>query len=121
MTVREAFEKAGYPVPEGFRLTAVFNQLVAVGGTEQWSQEQVIMDRMLFKTFPQCPCGGCFWVIDGQLSVNGAMWLDNLPAIDAYDALPQALRDIVDRYNEGVNPGCASNAPGSPNSTGGAE
>lgn len=100
MTVREAFAKAGYPVPEGKALSLVMRSYEDTPDWGFWDESGGFDERpspWFFKPqreeedFPYLwyPCtADDYMVIDG-------LDLSNLPAEDAYDALPSVVREII--------------------------
>lgn len=91
MTVREAFEKAGHPVPPGriaFDSSGHrydwFGRCDDVGGTRHKQGFKFIGDQW---SFLPCEPGYKF---ESQID------LSNLPAIDAYAALPECVRKVLD-------------------------
>lgn len=98
MTVREAFEKAGHRIPRGnkiiFRLVVTSSMMVgdgasmcwfAVGNGEFWFGDTWVH----FGETSHHPINVSHSSIDPDLS--------NLPAIDAYDALPDVVKKVVKR------------------------
>lgn len=87
MTIREAFAKAGYPVP----VDAMIGSWTTSG--------------LWFYSFEGCsfwfkhPSGP--WVKDGPWDYHRRdmamrmIKLDNLPAVDALDALPECVRKVL--------------------------
>lgn len=97
MTVREAFAKAGYPVPEKAMLFVAYQQKPNHERRAEWI---AVFDAGI------CPVGKRFflgaraWMTDEPFS-NSRHWvitridLSSLPAIDAYDALPDVVKKVV--------------------------
>lgn len=84
LSVREAFAKAGHPVPEGAYI--------------YFDHEEGIPDAWWYATAE----AWCFFVSEGWGAVHGGIERDpidlsNLPAADAYDALPECVRKVVER------------------------
>lgn len=87
MTIREAFAKAGHPVPAGAKIYA--NAVV----NEEWNWWYDFDNK----------ARACFVWDDGDWSQENGIDdvymifvpLDNLPAIDAFDALPECVRKEV--------------------------
>lgn len=79
MTVREAFAAAGHPVPEGYELACSWHD-------DCWFARKG-EDYVVFG--PELE-GVSIRVINA-VGIN----LSNLPAIDAYDALPDVVKAVV--------------------------
>ena len=97
MTVREAFEKAGHPVPEDAMLVLDYGKIAFLYGDKfrvtDNSTSRNIYRFETIKTLPE----SCGWIASGsrELGHIDRVDLSNLPAIDAIDALPEVVRKVV--------------------------
>jgi hypothetical protein len=93
MTVREAFEKAGHPVPGNKPLHIyLWDRVDVCVGYEDAFIEQDDAWRLytaygVMGWYPEC-------VYDDHLKI-GEVDISNLPAIDAYEALPDVVKAVV--------------------------
>lgn len=87
MTVREAFAKAGYPVPEG-----AFMTLKGMSRPLAWKYSYKKKDFI----FQQLR-GVWAWDSAGNTNSLCDVNLSNLPAVDAFDALPKCVQEVIER------------------------
>ncbi len=91
LTVREAFEKAGYPVPEGYELYWGYRHhggksIIAMMNPTAVNAKPLVLEQILPGH------GRSLW--KESIGVDGIK-ISNLPAIDAYDALPDVVKKVV--------------------------
>ena len=94
MTVREAFEKAGYPVPKGKCLNLYL-----------WDYETPRLgyeDSCIYENdawMLEDAYGHLGWfpnsLFDSHIKIEG-LNMSNLPAKDAYDLLPDVVKEVVE-------------------------
>lgn len=89
MTVREAFEKAGYPVPEGCRLLL---EEMNRYGVCAW-----LCVHETGTTFQFRQLSNEWGWRNACKSWKPPFSIANLPATDAYDALPDVVKKVVKR------------------------
>jgi hypothetical protein len=89
ITVRELFEKAGYPVPEGARIT--------YGGPRDIYDWRYYRPDSAEHGLPTQLIGEFQWWPTGIVSTR-VHWpdLSRLPAIDCIEALPAPLREALE-------------------------
>jgi len=99
MTVREAFDRAGYPVPNGRALSLYLwdYETPRIGFEDSCVYDN---DAWVFEKaygqwgwFPHTLC-------DDHVKIDGVN-IDHLPAIDAYDVLPDVVKEILKEKQNG--------------------
>lgn len=97
MTIREAFAKAGHPVMEGRPIFVAYcGKEINYANRPEWIAPSSSDGIHGYRFF----LGAQHWMPDEPFSTSRG-WiisridLSNLPAIDALDALPECVREVV--------------------------
>jgi hypothetical protein len=94
VTVAESFAATGHPVPEGFYVSQLFGELCAFCDTEPIRDQPC---RKCFRLKPfVTPDGEQWeWSADGVFDSTHMIDLSRLPALDAWDALPDVVKAVM--------------------------
>lgn len=98
MTVREAFAKAGHPVEDGWAILWFGVQWNLRTGGEAGPIYRKVFGNDYTGSAIKFEWEACDSVIPFNFRLSPD--LSNLPAIDAYDALPKCVREVLDAAKE---------------------
>lgn len=97
MTVREAFAKAGHPVPERWKIVPMLGTIGVLAENRDKLGETWVSDWYEFASADTIDGETWMLIHKGQRDTAKVIDLSNLPAVDAYDALPECVQKVVER------------------------
>lgn len=93
MTIREAFAKSGYSVPSTFNLfVGMYDGDSKIGFLDL---DPLTKEATLWTVQSCYGQPGWMYLSSDQCEIAYGIIIDNLPAIDALDALPECVRKVV--------------------------
>lgn len=95
LTVQQAFERAGYPVPEGAVL--IYGCPVSMNAPNEWCDAWFYQYDDYPKVFSSGETRWCRQKYADEKFFDGRPNIANLPAIDCIDALPETVRAVLDQ------------------------
>jgi hypothetical protein len=93
-TVAELFEAAGCPVPRDGYLCQLFGELCVFRDCEPL-RDQPCRKRFRLKLFDRLEGEKWEWAADGVFDSTNMIDLSRLPALDAWNALPEVIKAVV--------------------------
>lgn len=94
VTVAELFEAAGCPVPRDGYLCQLFGELCVFRDCEPL-RDQPCRKRFRLKLFDRLEGEKWEWAADGVFDSTNIIDLSRLPALDAWNALPEVIKAAV--------------------------
>lgn len=95
VTVGELFAAAGHPIPDDGYLCQLFGELCVFRDCEPL-RDQPCRKRFRLKLFDRLEGEKWEWAADGVFDSTNMIDLSRLPALDAWNALPEVVKDVAE-------------------------